>query len=226
MLYTIEFFPNGRERISTSTFFVTEDYCSWSTLLEEELGYFYAKDSRVDIEHTLATIIRLVEKDIPCKYQIEIFGATFVCLCTEKLSEEEFQAFVCRHNKDMMLKVERELIDDKSVFFHWLEYHQFNQESYYTLLNAFNRSDYSFFQKESTSSLRVLIDAMVEDMKEILVGNQMREDKWFKQMEENQKKYAPKSNIKQWIVSCEQKVFQEHRNVLRKEYLMFALLFI
>lgn len=51
MFYTIEILPNGKERVGVSTYFVAHDYLSWSTLLKEEISYFYRQDYRVNFVH-------------------------------------------------------------------------------------------------------------------------------------------------------------------------------
>lgn len=226
MFYTIEILPNGKERVGVSTYFVAHDYLSWSNLLKEEISYFYRQDYRVNIQETLTSIFKLVDKDVPSLYEIEMTGATFTCLVTEHLTTNQFQAFAHRQAIDTLIRQDRGLLDDITVFFHWLVYHQFKQKTFIRLFEAFNEFNYSFFEKESTSALKEKIGAMVDEMdalNKLMPSSQVKDDMWFKRMEEIQTKFKPKSNILQWIVPEDMESFQNHRNVIKKDHLLLLV---
>lgn len=223
MFYSIEIFPNGIERIGTPTFFLTKNYDAWYSLVKEEIRFFYAKDPRVDVEQVIDTIISLIDRDIPTKYEIELFGATFVCLCTENVTPIQFKSYVERHTKDINLVMELDRVDNHMVFLHWLKYHQFSQKSYVNLMKAFERSDYSFFDKKSTAALKVLIGEMFKELEELWENGQNRDEKWFQRMEESKKKYSISSNSMDWILPEEKELFENHRIILKKKKLLFHL---
>lgn len=223
MLYSIEIIPNGIERIGTPTFFLTKNYESWYYLVQEEIRFFYAQDTRVEVEREIEAILRLVEKDVPTTYEIELFGATFVCLCTDKMTPVHFQTYIERHTKDIPLLIELERMDNHMVFLHWLKYHQFTQKSYGNLLKAFDRSDYSFFDKTSTATLKVLIGEMVDELEELLHTKQKRDESWFQRMEESKAKYTPTTNTMDWVLPAERELFENHRILIKKKKLLFQL---
>lgn len=223
MLYSIEIFPNGIERGGTPTFFLTKNYDAWNSLVQEEIRFFYAQDPRVDVEQVINTIIDLVDRDVPTKYEIELFGASFVCLCTEMLTPIQFKSYIERHTKDFTLLMDLERMDNHMVFLHWLKYRQFTQMSYVNLMKAFERSDYSFFDKKSTASLKVLIGEMVEELEELWQNEQNRDEKWFQRMEESKKKYSPRTNSMDWVLPEEKELFENHRILLKKKKLLFQL---
>ncbi|MEK5209634.1 hypothetical protein [Psychrobacillus sp. FSL H8-0510] len=223
MLYSIEIFPNGNERVGTPTFYLAKNYESWYSLVQEEIRFFYAKDTRVDVERVIETIGHLVDRDVPATYEIELFGASFVCLCTDKLTPVQFKSYIERHTQDIPLLMEFERMNNHIVFLDWLQHHQFTQQSYVNLMKAFERSDYSFFDKESTASLKVLIEEMVDEMEELLRTEQNRDEKWFQRMEESKKKYTPTTNTLDWVLPAEREMFENHRIVLKKKNLLFQL---
>lgn len=223
MLYSIEIFPNGIERIGTPTFFLTKNYDAWNSLVQEEIRFFYAQDPRVDVEQVIDTIIGLVDRDVPTKYEMELFGASFVCLCTEMLTPIQFKSYIERHTKDFTLLMDLERMDNHLVFLHWLKYHQFTQKSYVNLMKSFEKSDYSFFDKRSTASLKVLIGEMVKELEELWRNEQNRDEKWFQRMEESKEKYSPRTNSMDWVLPEEKELFENHRILLKKKKLLFQL---
>lgn len=223
MLYTIELLPNGIERIGISRFYVAQDYNSWLNTVKEEIHHFYREDKRVDTERVLKSIYDLVEQDKPKTSQIELFGARFTCLVTEKWTEEEFKAFVCRQTEDVFLRHERNLLDDMSVFFHWLKHNDFKLKTYQRLLDAFHQADYSVFEKESRAALKKAIEEMILEMDLLMKKGRNRDEKWLNELEATTKKFESKSNVKQWVVSDEMESFQNHRLYLEKKYLFMVL---
>lgn len=187
------------------------------------MHHFYYKDGRVDTKKIIDTIISLVEKERPMTYQIELLGAIFSCLITEKVSEEQFKEFVIRQTKDVFLRHERNLLDDMSVFLHWLKHHDFKQKSYQRLMVAFSQSDYSFFDKESRASLKSVIAEMILEMDSLMKQGRNRDEEWLLELESTTKKYEPKSNVKQWVVPEELESFNNHRLHLQKSYLYMEI---
>ncbi|MER2005899.1 MAG: hypothetical protein ABS939_00485 [Psychrobacillus sp.] len=191
MFYSLEIYPDDPNEIAT--FLFTADYLTWLREVNDILTNLYSNESKNAKNLTQRIIINRIKIGGPALYQFEIKDNSFVTLCTEGITSEQFKEFIMRQSSYMQLKVKKNKVDDLSLFLDWCRYNDFELESYRNLINSFENNDYSFLLSKDDngeSNLRV---------------GRIEKSSFYQ--------------VNKWIYPSEQRSFMEYRVYLLKDLL-------